>query len=78
MYYGLVNELDEETGEPKEKPKTAMKLVCAGKEVKVVGQHIIIMAADEILKAFGVALKMVAYQSDFDNCIAIYPPAGSL
>ncbi|GMF18484.1 unnamed protein product [Phytophthora fragariaefolia] len=76
MYYGLINEMDEATGEAKEKPKTAMKLVCAGKEEKVVGLHMIGMAADEILQGFGVAVKMGATKADFDNCIAIHPTAG--
>ncbi|OWZ06172.1 Glutathione-disulfide reductase [Phytophthora megakarya] len=76
MYYGLTSEVDEETGEAKEKPKTAMKLVCAGKDEKVVGLHMIGMAADEILQGFGVALKMGATKADFDNCIAIHPTAG--
>jgi glutathione reductase (NADPH) len=76
MYYGLVNEVDEVSGEPKDKPKTAMKLVCAGKEEKVVGLHMIGMAADEILQGFGVAVKMGATKADFDNCIAIHPTAG--
>ncbi|KAK1929860.1 Glutathione reductase [Phytophthora citrophthora] len=76
MYYGLINEIDEETGEPKDKPKTAMKLVCAGKDEKVVGLHMIGMAADEILQGFGVAVKMGATKADFDDCIAIHPTAG--
>ncbi|KAL3658416.1 hypothetical protein V7S43_016549 [Phytophthora oleae] len=76
MYYGLINELDEATGEPKDKPKTAMKLVCVGKDEKVVGLHMIGMAADEILQGFGVAVKMGATKADFDDCIAIHPTAG--
>uniref|UniRef100_M4BEX5 glutathione-disulfide reductase n=1 Tax=Hyaloperonospora arabidopsidis (strain Emoy2) TaxID=559515 RepID=M4BEX5_HYAAE len=75
MYYGLINEVDEATGELKEKPKTAIKLVCAGKKEKVVGLHMIGMAADEILQGFGVAVKMGATKADFDNCIAIHPTA---
>ncbi|GMF21320.1 unnamed protein product [Phytophthora lilii] len=76
MYYGLINEVDEATGESKDKPKTAMKLVCAGKDEKVVGLHMIGMAADEILQGFGVAVKMGATKADFDNCVAIHPTAG--
>ncbi|CEG50352.1 glutathione reductase [Plasmopara halstedii] len=76
MYYGLINETIEATGVPKEKPKTAMKLVCAGNKEKVVGLHMIGMAADEILQGFGVAVKMGATKADFDNCIAIHPTAG--
>lgn len=35
---------------PEDKPKTAMKLVCAGPEEKVVGLHIIGRDADEMLQ----------------------------
>ena len=52
---------------------TAMKLVCAGKEEKVVGIHIIGDNADEMLQGFAVAVKMGATKSDFDNTIAIHP-----
>ncbi|KAJ1451894.1 hypothetical protein M885DRAFT_528486 [Pelagophyceae sp. CCMP2097] len=61
--------------EPSTKPKTAMKIVCLGKEEKVVGLHIIGMAADEVLQGFGVAMKMGATKADFDSCIAIHPTA---
>ena len=75
MYYGLINEVDEATGELKNKPKTAIKLVCAGKKEKVVGLHMIGKAADEILQGFGVAVKMGATKADMDSCIAIHPTA---
>ena len=52
---------------------TRMKLVCAGKEEKVVGLHSIGFASDEILQGFGVAMKMGATKGDFDSCIAIHP-----
>jgi glutathione reductase (NADPH) len=52
---------------------TRMKLVCAGKEQKVVGLHTIGFASDEILQGFGVAMKMGATKADFDSCIAIHP-----
>jgi len=58
-----------------DKPKTAMKLVCAGPEETVVGLHVIGMGADELLQGFGVAIKMGATKSDFDNCVAIHPTA---
>lgn len=61
--------------EPDEKPKTAMKLVCAGEEELVVGLHVIGMGADEMLQGFGVALKMGATKADFDSCVAIHPTA---
>lgn len=76
MYYGVINEADEETGEQKSKPQTVVKLVCVGKEEKVVGLHMIGMAADEVLQGFAVAVKMGATKADFDNCMAIHPTAG--
>jgi glutathione reductase (NADPH) len=59
--------------EPEDKPKTAMKLVCAGDEELVVGLHVIGMGADEMLQGFGIALKMGATKADFDSCVAIHP-----
>ena len=61
--------------EPSEKPKTFYKLICAGKEEKVVGLHLIGMASDEVLQGFGVAMKMGATKADFDACVAIHPTA---
>lgn len=52
---------------------TKMKLICAGKEQKVVGLHGIGYAMDEILQGFGVAIKMGATKADFDACVAIHP-----
>ena len=52
---------------------TAMKLVCAGEEQRVVGIHIIGENADEMLQGFAVALKMGATKADFDSTIAIHP-----
>ncbi|MCG6202539.1 glutathione-disulfide reductase [Psychromonas antarctica] len=52
---------------------TRMKLVCAGKEQKVVGLHCVGFASDEILQGFAVAIKMGATKADFDSCIAIHP-----
>lgn len=52
---------------------TAMKLVCAGKDEKVVGIHIIGDGADEMLQGFAVAVKMGARKADLDNTIAIHP-----
>ncbi len=58
-----------------QKPKTAMKLVCAGAEELVVGLHVIGMGADEMLQGFGIALKMGATKADFDATVAIHPTA---
>ena len=52
---------------------TKMKLVCAGKEEKVVGLHGIGHGMDEILQGFAVAIKMGATTADFDACVAIHP-----
>ena len=52
---------------------TAMKLVCAGEDEKVVGIHIIGDNADEMLQGFAVAVKMGATKVDFDSTIAIHP-----
>ena len=65
MYYGM---LSEEHKEP-----TAYKLVCVGKEEKVVGVHIVGMGSDEIMQGFGVAVKMGARKQDLDDTVAIHP-----
>lgn len=44
--------------EADDKEPTAIKLICAGKEEKVVGLHIIGMGSDEMLQGFAVAIKM--------------------
>ena len=54
-------------------PRTAMKLVCAGAEQRVVGIHLIGDGVDEMLQGFAVAMKMGATKADFDNTIAIHP-----
>lgn len=58
---------------PSDKPKTFMKLICAGATEQVVGLHMIGMAVDEILQGFAVAIKMGATKADFDSTIAIHP-----
>lgn len=57
------------------KEPTAYKLVCVGKEEKVVGMHIIGRGSDEILQGFSVAIKMGATKADFDSAVAIHPTA---
>ncbi|KPJ90563.1 MAG: glutathione reductase [Gammaproteobacteria bacterium SG8_11] len=52
---------------------TAMKLICAGKEEKIVGIHIVGDGADEMLQGFAVAVKMGATKAHFDSTIAIHP-----
>lgn len=60
---------------PRDKPRTHMKMVCAGQEERVVGLHIVGRAADEMLQGFAVAIKMGATKAHFDNTVAIHPTA---
>lgn len=69
LLYGI-HDVDRE-----DKPKTRMKLVCAGSNEKVVGLHCIGLSVDELLQGFGVAMKMGATKADFDSCVAIHPTA---
>jgi len=57
------------------KPKTAMKLVCEGAQERVLGIHIVGMAADEMIQGFAVAVKMGATKADLDSTVAIHPTA---
>jgi glutathione reductase (NADPH) len=52
---------------------TALKLICAEEEEKVVGIHIIGDSADEMMQGFAVAVKMGATKADFDRTVAIHP-----
>ena len=52
---------------------TRMKLICVGKEEKIVGLHSIGFGSDELLQGFSVAMKMGATKADFDNTVAIHP-----
>ncbi|CAO1622855.1 unnamed protein product [Sympodiomycopsis kandeliae] len=63
MYFGMLEH----------KEPTAYKLVCVGKEEKVVGVHIIGMGSDEIMQGFAVAVKMGATKKHFDDTVAIHP-----
>ena len=54
-------------------PKTAMKLVCAGPDERVVGIHLIGDGVDEMLQGFAVAVKMGATKADLDATVAIHP-----
>lgn len=53
--------------------KCEMKLVCLGKEEKIIGLHAIGVDVDEMLQGFAVAIKMGATKADFDNTVAIHP-----
>lgn len=50
-----------------------MKLVCVGKDEKIVGLHGVGFGVDEMIQGFAVAIKMGATKADFDNTIAIHP-----
>jgi len=65
MYYAMMEQED--------KGPTKYKLICQGPEEKVVGLHILGLGSGEMLQGFGVAIKMGATKSDFDNCVAIHP-----
>ncbi len=54
-------------------PRTAMKLVCAGQNERILGIHMVGDGVDEMLQGFAVALKMGATKADFDNTVAIHP-----
>ncbi|HTY92299.1 MAG TPA: glutathione-disulfide reductase [Steroidobacteraceae bacterium] len=55
------------------KPRTHMKLVCAGPQQRVVGAHVIGAGADEMMQGFAVAIRMGATKADFDDTVAIHP-----
>lgn len=57
------------------KALTHMKLVCVGREERVVGVHVIGRGADEMIQGFAVAVKMRATKADFDRTVAIHPTA---
>lgn len=62
--------------EPNDKPKSKIKMICRkSTNEEVIGLHIVGLGADEMLQGFGVAMKMGATKSDFDNTIAIHPTA---
>jgi glutathione reductase (NADPH) len=57
------------------KSPTVVKLVTVGEKEKIVGCHIIGLAADEMIQGFAVAVKMGVTKKDFDNTVAIHPTA---
>jgi glutathione reductase (NADPH) len=65
MYYAMMD--------PEQKGPTNYKLIVTGPEEKVVGLHIMGQGSGEMLQGFGVAIKMGATKTDFDNCVAIHP-----
>ena len=69
LFYGLFDVPADD------KPKTLMKVICAGEDEQVVGIHVIGMGADEMMQGFGVAMKMGCTKADLDSCVAIHPTA---
>jgi glutathione reductase (NADPH) len=53
--------------------RTFMKLICTGDDERIVGIHVLGLAADEMLQGFAVALKAGARKADFDATVAIHP-----
>jgi glutathione reductase (NADPH) len=57
------------------KSVTAMKLVVAGAEERILGIHTVGQGADELIQGFAVAVKMGATKADLDRTMAIHPTA---
>lgn len=55
------------------KPKSLMKLVTHGEDLRLAGVHILGPGADEMLQGFAVALRMGATKRDLDDTVAIHP-----
>lgn len=55
--------------------RTHVKLVTVGSNERVVGIHVIGMAADELIQGFAVAVRMGATKADLDRTMAIHPTA---
>jgi glutathione reductase (NADPH) len=53
--------------------RAEVKLVCTGRERRIIGLHAIGMGADELLQGFAVALRLGATKRDFDDTVAIHP-----
>lgn len=75
IYNSTFNDLYYSVMEPEDKVPASYKLVCVGKEEKVLGLHITGIGSSEVLQGFGVAIKMGATKADFDRCVAIHPTA---
>ncbi len=63
MYYALGDD----------KQRSAMKLITAGSDERVVGCHVFGEGADEMMQGFAVAMRMGATKRDFDDTVAIHP-----
>lgn len=67
LFYGIYDVPD-----PNDKPKTFMKVICAGENEQVVGLHVVGMGADEMMQGFGVAMKMGCTKADLDSCVVSF------
>jgi len=56
-----------------DKQRSAMKLITAGADERVVGCHVFGDGADEMMQGFAVAMRMGATKKDFDDTVAIHP-----
>lgn len=68
LYHKLKDECDQ--------PRSFIKIICAGRDEKVVGLHLLGMGVEESMQGFALAIKMGATKADFDSCIAIEPTFG--
>ena len=68
LWYASFNQ-----GNGGEKTISKNKVICAGKNQKIVGIHIIGMHSDEIMQGFAVAMNMGLTKSDMDASITIHP-----
>ena len=55
--------------------KTLMKLIVDRNTDKVLGLHIVGPDSGEMIQAFGIAVKMGATKSQFDETVAVHPTA---
>ncbi|MBT5861619.1 MAG: glutathione-disulfide reductase [Gammaproteobacteria bacterium] len=56
-----------------DRQRSAMKLITAGEDERVIGVHIFGDGADEMLQGFAVAMRMGATKKDLDDTVAIHP-----
>ena len=57
------------------KVRSRVKMICLGKEQRVIGLHVFGDGADEMIQGFAVAIKMGATKADFDATVAVHPTA---
>ena len=57
------------------RPRTAIKVITAGPDERIVGIHVVGLGADELIQGFAVAVRMGATKADLDRTVAIHPTA---